>query len=1826
MMQTKTIKVANYHAHELIHESERNLVYRGRNIESGQPVIVKLMGQEYPSFNELVQFRNQYAIAKNLDIPGIVKPHSLLRYKNGYALIMEEDIGAISLAEYQRQFSVSMAQFWEIAIQIAEILHHLHQNQIIHKDIKPANILIHPETQQIKLTDFSISSLLPKETQSLQTPNVLEGTLAYLSPEQTGRMNRGIDYRSDFYSLGVTFYELLVGKRPFDSDDPLELVHAHIAKIPPKIPDPQVPTPLANIVMKLMAKNAEQRYQSALGLKYDLEKCRVEYQEIGKIESFTLGERDLCDRFLIPEKLYGRETEVQALLDAFERVASGKTEMMLVAGFSGIGKTAVVNEVHKPITRQKGYFIQGKFDQFNRNIPFSAFVIAFRSLMGQLLGESDAELQKWKGKILEALGESGQVIVDVIPELERIIGEQPPVPELSGSAAQNRFNLLFEKFIAVFTTIDHPLTLFLDDLQWADSASLNLLKVLIGDNQTGYLLLLGAYRDNEVFPAHPLMLTLGELEKRSDPASAKDASGRDQARSPSHGNADQEREGAPREENTTISTMTLAPLSVTHINQLVAETLSCPVELATPLTDLVYQKTKGNPFFTTQFLKGLHEDRLISFNPNLGYWECDLVKVRDAALTDDVVEFMAKRLYKLPAATQKVLKLAACIGNQFDLETLAIICESLSDEVAETLWSSLREGLILPQSEAYKFFQGWKEEDGQAEGITVSYRFLHDRVQQAAYSLIAEEQKQETHFNIGTLLLEKTPESQLEERIFEIIPHLNRGIEMITSQEKQLQLCELNLLATQKAKSCTAYVAAWEYLEMGIQLLEDNSWQTHYDLTLNLYTEAVEINYLKSDFEAMEKMAEIVFSHARDIMDRVKVYETQVQRLSVQNQFVDAIEVGLNCLKLLGVDLPLEPTAEEVESWQEKAKAAMEEFSDEAIVELPDVTDQKMKATMGMLSRLMPPCYFGRPSLLAVVVCQSVLFSLEYGNTFDTPSAFSTYALVLCSANDIPRGYRSGNIAKQILKKQNSNPRKAFVFNSFYTFISHWGQHCRNGIAALYEGYQSGLEVGDLQSAAYTLGNHIRSKFCVGKELGGLIPGLKQFVEFCYSIKFEGTALYTISTLQTVHNLINLSERPWSLQGEFCDETAIVETLQKNKNLAGLTIHNFNKIYLNYLFEGDLDVLSFLSKVEEDLKALGGHLFLPLLIFITGLTYLSMAGKEIGEQRNQCLEKATKWCDRMDFWAGHAPMNYQHKSDLMQAEKCRVLGQKLEAIELYDKAIAGAKENEYIQEEALAKELAAKFYLDWGKETIAGAYMQEAYYCYAQWGAKAKIEQLEKLYPQLLSPIFQQQQLGGTANSKIGTLTKGTVSNTATSAGELLDLASLMKASRSLSQEIDLKSAIANFMQVIQENAGAETIAIMIWEEDILMLSAYATAEEMSIASIPIETSNKVPLTLINCVKNTRKYLILEDAKKANNYAGDNYIQKYQPQSILCLPLIDRGQLIGILYLENNQARGAFTSDRIEIFNLLCSQAAIALQNAQLYDKEQQARNKLQEALRDLQQAQLQLVQSEKMATLGNLVAGVAHEINNPVGFIGGNVSAAQQYLQDLLSILCLYQENTSIPQEIAEQIEELEPDFIAEDFPKLIASMEDGCNIIRNISKSLRTFSRTDTVSKTEFNIHGGIDSTLLILKYRLKANNQRPDIEIVKKYGKIPTVKCYPGQLNQVFMNLFANAIDALDESNQGKNFLEIQKAPNCITITTELSGDKKSVIVRIADNGTGMPEEVKARLFEQGFTTKGVGKGTGLGMAIAYQIVTEKHGGEITCNSKVGQGTIFTIMIPG
>jgi PAS domain S-box-containing protein len=1949
VMNNKTVAITGYLPTEQLYAGTRTLVYRCIRESDQKPVVIKLMRNEYPTFSEIVQFRNQYTIAKNVDIPGIIKPISLEPYRNGYALVME-DLGGISLKEWRMgNEKFSMSDFLNIAIAITTTLEALHQHQVIHKDIKPANILIHPETKQIKLIDFSIASLLPRETPQLQNPNVLEGTLTYISPEQTGRMNRGTDYRTDFYSLGISFYELLTGKLPFLSDDPMELVHAHIAKIPPSVHsiNPNIPPIISEIIAKLMAKNAEDRYQSAVGLKHDLQICLSELQITDTITGFTLASRDITDQFIIPEKLYGREQEVETLLQAFERVADGNSEIMLVAGFSGIGKTAVVNEVHKPIVRQKGYFIKGKFDQFQKSIPFSAFVQAFRGLMWQLLGESDSQIQRWKAQILNTVGENGQVIIEVIPELAKIIGEQPPVPELLGTAAQNRFNLLFWKFVQIFTTKEHPLVIFLDDLQWADSASLKLIQLLMSESNSAYMLIIGAYRDNEVFPAHPLMLTLDGISKN----------------------------GA------VVNTITLQPLSQFKLNQLVADTLGCSETVSFPLAKFVHQKTAGNPFFATQFLKVLYQKELIHFNFAASCWECDISQINQQAITDNVVIFMTFQLQNLPRSAQKILQLAACIGNQFDLSTLAVISEQSEIETASCLWKALQEGLILPTNEVYKFFIQDIDDDSLVSNKhkslinNVTYKFLHDRVQQAAYSLIPDEQKQATHWKIGKLLLENQANAAREEKIFDIVNQLNIGRNLIIQSGERDKLVELNLQAAGKAKAATAYGAAIDYLTIGIDLLPEDSWNYQYEMTRMLYEEAAEVAYLNTNYQQMEAFAEIILQRTHSLIEKIRIYEIKMLAAKAQNQLPTAIQIGLQVLQLLGVDFPEQPTPEDIGQALEQSLLAWKDVSIPSLVDLEIMTDPIKLATMKILTQMVPSAYQVAPMLLPLLIFKQINISITYGNCAVSAFAYADYGLVLCGVvGNLEAGYQFGQLALNILEHFQILICKCRTYFVVYGYISHWQEPLKNVLPFFQEGYQVGLETGDLESSALNAHIYCCYAYFAGDELTALASEMEIYRQGILQIKQTPALNFHLIYQQTVLNLLGRADNLSQLIGEVYDETQSLPQLQTTNNYSCLYYLYYNKMLLCYLFGQYEEASEYAVLVESYADSMVGMFVITLFNFYSSLVYLALCSSATESAQTEYLAKVVANQEKLKKWSDSAPINHLHKFYLVKAEYNRILGNKAEAIEDYDRAIFLAQEHKYIQEEALAHELAAKFYLAWGKEAIAQSYMTNAYYAYTRWGSSAKVKYLEQCYPQLLASILQQQQQSLTLTETIfaaASQTSKISSSGSSSISESLDLATIFKASQTLSSEIELEKLLSALLRVVQESAGADKCVLLMLKDDQWVIEAmsHIGQPEMILRSLPIDNSQSVPISLIQMVKNTLQPSVISNAVVHPYLAVDPYILHQSPKSVLCTPILHQGKLIGILYLENNLTVGAFTSDRLEILHLLCTQAAISLENARIYQQTQIYAQDLQEslealrisearfkkfadnipgviyqlrttadghasmpyvssgcnhlygikanelisgqkslrdfehpddtlainqamffaaqnimpfrhewriitasgqekwvqvasqpelqengdllwdgvvldisdrkraeaerqkkseeltvALQELQQTQIQLVQNEKMSALGNLVAGVAHEMNNPLGFIAASLKQTKPTLEDVITHLKLYREAFQNPgEEILDHAEEIDLDYTLEDLPKVMDTMEIACDRLKNISTSLRTFSRADKDYKVLFQIHKGIDSTILILKHRLKANEHRPEIEVITKYGDLPEIECFPGQLNQVFMNILANAIDVLEESNIGLSFAEIKDNPNQITITTLLENNQ--VKITIADNGQGMTEEVRQQIFEHLFTTKTVGKGTGLGLAIARQIVVEKHGGNIEVVSELGKGAEFIICIP-
>ncbi|MBW4681312.1 MAG: AAA family ATPase [Microcoleus vaginatus WJT46-NPBG5] len=1811
-----TIFLNGYQILETLHEGANTVIYRGVRELDNCSVIIKTLKSEYPTIEEITRLRHEYKIIQPLYIEGVIKTYALENCQHSYALILEDFTG-LSLKESISPQKLSLLDFLEVAINLAQTLGHLHLSHILHKDIKPNNILINPKTGQIKIIDFSISSRLSKETPSLSNPNLLEGTLAYMSPEQTGRMNRSLDYRTDFYSLGITFYEMLTGQLPFNSTDAMELIHCHIAKVPvpPHHLNREVPPAVSDIVMKLVAKTAEDRYQSAWGLKTDLEECLRQLQTTGKIEGLIPGKLDKSGQFLIPQKLYGRDADVATLLESFVRVGvssddnssekqiileqnlplkgkleqnlplKGKAEMMLVSGYSGIGKTSVVNEIYKPIVKARGYFIAGKFDQFKRNIPYAAIIQAFQSLIRQLLTENPEKIAVWKEKLDAAFAQNGRVITDVIPEVELIVGVQPEVPNLGPAESQNRFNRLFKQFIHVFTTKEHPLVLFLDDLQWADSASLKLIQLLITDTESRYLLVLGAYRDNEVSPTHPLILTLEEIQKA----------------------------GAA------VNHIVLKPLGFENVNQLVSDTLHSETRTTT-LAELLFSKTGGNPFFLTQLLQTLHAERLLNFDFVEGRWLWDMEKIQAIGITDfNVVELVARNIQKLQLETQEVLKLAACIGNSFNLDVLAIVNEKSMLTTANELWEALQAGLILPLSNAYKiplFFDKEQQGDLLVENVRIGYKFLHDRVQQAAYSLIPEDQKKAVHLKIGQLLLQKTAKSALEENIFDIVNQLNIGLELITNPSEKEELAKLNLIAVRKAKAANAYEAAVRYANVGLGLLPASGWQNHYELTRDLHVEAVEVEYLNTNYEQAKQLAEIVLREAESLLDKVKVYEIKIQFYIAQNLMEEAINTALEVLKMLGVFIPKNPNKINILVGVLRTKLTLTVKQIEDLAQLPEMTDPYKLAAMRILIAVLVPAFLTAPNLFPLVTFKMVNLAVRYGNSPLSAYGYTLYGWLLCGAlGDINSGYKFGQLGIRLLEQFDARDIKCKVINIFNAFIRHWKDHVRETIQPFVEALQISLETGNIEYTGYSTINYCNYLFLLGEDLSKVNSHQRQYIDLMRKLKQE-YVIHSVSIgRQAVLNLLNLSEDRCSLIGESFNENEMLPVFKEANILPSLFTTYFYKLMLAYLFKDYKGAIENASLAEPYAVGVSGFLLFSEHNFYYSLALLGFCSSCDHQKNNKIQQQTLKQVNlnqtKLKQWAVEGPDNYQHKYLLVEAEKARILGQEIKAMKLYDCAIQGAKEQGYIQEEALGNELAAEFYLACGREKVAKTYMTEAYYGYIRWGATAKVKDLDERYPQLIFRTPQQASLGLDITQTTSSIGKN---------AQILDLATVLKSSLVLSGEIVLSNLLDKLMKVVIENAGAQKGLFLTKHENQWVIEAEGLASKDDVTvtqSISIDATEKLPISVLNYVERTRENLVLDDASNTGTFAADPYIAGNQPKSILCSPLIHSGKLTGILYLENNLTKGAFTPDRLKVLNLLTAQISISIENARLYEREREKSQQLEQSLYKLQQTQSQLVQTEKISSLGQLVAGVAHEVNNPVSFINGNLHHATQYVKDLLKHLQLYQKYLpAVPNEILEDAEEIDLEFLMEDLPKMLSSMQVGTDRIKEIMQSLRNFSRVDTAEKKPTDIHAGIDSTLMILQHRLKAKGEQKAIVVVKEYGELPLVECYAGQLNQVFMNLLANAIDAMQEAR-----LTSEKE---IRIRTELVENNR-IAIQIQDNGPGMTEAIQSKLFEPFFTTKPVGKGTGLGLSISHQIIVEKHGGNLQCFSDPGQGAKFVIEIP-
>jgi histidine kinase len=1473
--------IPGYRVSATVYESRRIAVYRAVREPDEHPVILKVLRENARGPEDLSRYRREYEILRNLTAKGAVALCDAAPDDRMPVLVFE-DFGGESLKKLLASRTFTLVECVALGVKLADALASIHAAGVIHKDINPANIAYNVKTSELKIIDFGLSTALAREQLALVNPDVLEGTLAYISPEQTGRMNRSVDYRTDFYSFGATLYELLTGQLPFEDTDPLSLVHAHLAKEPasPSSIDATIPEPVSTVVMKLLAKTAEERYQSALGVKRDLEECLKQLTDIGTVAAFPLGRFDASDRLQPSQRLYGREAELETLLAAFDRAAGGGREIAMVTGYSGIGKTSLVRELYKPITARRGYFIAGKFDQLQRNVPYRAIINAFQELTRQLLGENETKLAVWKEQLLSALGSNGQIIVDIIPEMELIIGAQPALVALDPQQERNRFNLALANFIRVFCKPEHPLTVYLDDLQWIDPASLKLMAHLIGDPSVRHLFFVGAYRDNEVSAAHPLMEALEGLKKAG----------------------------------VLIHTMTLHPLKSEHVQQMVADTLSMESTQVASLAELIIKKTGGNPFFTEEFIKSLYADELLTFDRAHSAWRWDVQKINAQNSTDNVIDLMVAKLKRLDPETQKVLQLAACIGNQFDLATLAVIYQKPAAQTMAALTQAIVAELVIPIGTALS----WSHAQTSAGELRVVSRFAHDRVQHAAYSLIPDAQRQAAHLEIGRLLLRELPEGDRQEQLFEIVNHLNVGVQLIGERAEQETLTDLNFEAGRRARRSNAYDAALSYFHVALTLIGERGWEQRYELTLALHTEAAQAALLAQQYAEVETLVERILQRAHTLLDKIDAYGVRIEALIAQTKMREAATLGFAVLKMLGVSFPKRCSRRRIAFEALRLKLLFWGRSKEMLLNSPLMQDPYRLAEMRIIPHVLTASYFVTPLHTALVAFRAVRISAHYGNTPFSAFAYASYGSFLCgSVGQMAEGREFGELALALMERLNAVSLKSKVMGLVYGHIFHWTQHLHSVLDSFHDGFRVGMESGDLEFASHNAVNGNYSTFYGGLPLSTVESSAKKYQQV-----LSGTARVWIAIWrQLALNLMGSAEDVYQLRGDACNEEELVPKLQKQKEMAGLLAYHAAKATLAFVFERNDEALRHTGEVRKYQKWAASLPSIPPRFFLDALIRLAVYPGLSPDEQKRAMEIVDGNQQRLRQWAKHAPMNNLHRVHLIDAECARVSGRARDAAEHYDLAIAYAKKYEYLYEEALAGELAGKFYLAQDRVQFAYGYLREARDAYTRWGAIAKVKHLERQHP------FLTQGLGGltAASDAGGTIITGSFS---------MDLKALMRALKDIGSEQIHSHLLEKTITVAMEVAGAQSALLFLRNDrDELFLEAEAHVgrdKPEILKSIPLADCKNVSAAVINYVSRTKQTVVVHDAQKPQDAVPsldqEAYVRERGVKSILCIPLLtgpsESRELSGLLYLENNAASHTFVERAQEPLEIICLSAA----------------------------------------------------------------------------------------------------------------------------------------------------------------------------------------------------------------------------------------------------------------------------------------------------------------
>ncbi|HYH97299.1 trifunctional serine/threonine-protein kinase/ATP-binding protein/sensor histidine kinase [Hyalangium sp.] len=1760
------LKLPGYTIHRPVRVNGSNMLFQAVHEADGASVIIKTPVGPAVGPREDERYRREYSILQRLlGVRGVTRPYGCERV-NGRPVLILEEVQGVALSEAAgKPFEV--ARFLELAVSLSSTLAEIHLRGVIHKDIKPSNIILPPSGEPC-IIDFGAATLQRTEHVDAASTHLIEGTLAYMSPEQTGRMNRSVDYRTDFYSLGVTFYELLTGARPFQGRDALEWFHAHMAQLPrpPHELISGVPPVLSAIVMRCLAKVAEERYQSAEGLRYDLAEC-VEGLRRGALEHFVLGKRDIPSRFQLPQRLYGRDAHVATLLQGLERIASGgRPELILVRGYSGIGKSSVVHELHKPVVQRRGFFLSGKFDQLQRDVPYATLAQAIRGLVQQLLAGTDEEVAWWRERLQEALQGNGQLIVELVPQLALVMGPQPAVLELPPTEAQHRFNRAFLQFLGVFATAEHPLVVFLDDLQWADLASLRLLQSLLTEEDAPPTLWIGAYRDNEVSPSHPLTMTLGEVRKAKTP----------------------------------VTDLQLEPLSLEQLQHLVGDALpGARAELIVPLSEQVHEKTGGNPFFLLQLMLALHHDGLLSRAPG-GGWRWDAEGVRAKGYSDNIVDFMARNLHQLPASTQHLLTLAACVGNSFSLGMLAIISGMEAGETERGLESALQEGLVV-------------------RSAPEQYRFLHDRIQQAAHALIPEGARKAIHLRIGRLLLESLSPEEGREKLFEIVSQLNTGVELIHSPEERHRLARLNAEAGWRARASSAHDSAAAYLSMAFALIPGDPWEMDHALAFKVQLDQASSELMSGNAAKARRLLEGLRSRARSRADIAAAYGLMHEVHLIAGEIEASVAGLLEGLALLGMPMQPHPSWEEAVAAREEVQALLGARPIESLVELPLMTDADMKPVMSLLARLFPSAYFTDNNLLILHVCRMVSLSLRYGNTNESVIGYSSLGVLLGKFfKSYQEGYAYGVLACALVDRYNlSNERVRALFN--LEMISYW---CRP-LAAAHElalsSFQHALQTNSYVFACYIVGHIVWNRLAMGHTLDDVYEDAVTRMDFMRKTGFVGVMETTLIVVRYVQQLRDRSPSLGTLDGEGFDERAFEAGLTPAHMSTMVCQYWLAKMQARFMCGSYAEAREAGDKAARFVWSFTG--IIPLLDYhlFRALTLVACCEGAEKEQLQRYLEAAEAHRQQLEEWAGNCPETFRALERLVSAELARIRGRLDEALPEYEEALREARENAFIQHVALVCELAANFYRKRQAPFIAEAYAREAREAYAQWGAQGKVKQLDALWPSLVSSAAP-----------------SSATSTTTSESREIDALAVVKAQQAVSSEIVLERLVSTLMRVATENAGAQRGALLLPRGDKLVVAADTESASGGAQALSHEEAEAaLPWTIISYVRRTHEHVLIGDAAVSHPFSSDPYLEHSGARSVLCLPLLRQESLSGVMYLENRLASGAFTPARITLLGQLASQAAISIENARLYAEVQRTEaalrsandeleRRVQERTRELKQAQVQLVDTARAAGMAEIASNVLHNVGNVLTSAVINLEqmraavessrldrAAQlsamlkEHGDDLVGFLTHDPRGRVLPGYLMALTEELRHERT-----QLRASLgEMGLHIehIRAIVRVQQDYAKTSLILD-EWDLVQLIEDSL---RFQLAAL-QRHGISVKREFASMPRGRVDKHKVLQILINLISNAKYAMDEVPEGQRHL-----------TVRLAALENVARIQVVDSGMGFTQEIRKQLFAHGFSTRKEGHGFGLhSSALAAQVM----GGSLLLESEgPGKGATATLTLP-